>query len=256
MIRQFNDQESLSRGAADLFVQQARRAVQDREKFLVALAGGQTPRRTYELLALPPRLEQTPWTKTHIFWGDERCVPDDDERNNARMTRLALLDRVPAESAHVHPIRCAGAPEEAANQYEALLRSTLSAANPCLDLVFLGLGEDGHTASLFPFNTVLEEKDRWAAAVSTAGQKIRRVTLMPSVLTAARMVVFLVSGHSKAAILKTVLEGPVEPHRLPAQLMFSACERTIWMVDREAASLLDAQTLTADANSRFSCSGS
>ena len=245
MIRQFNDPESLSLGAADLFLHQAATAVRDRGKFLVALAGGQTPRRTYELLALPPRLEQAPWSKTHIFWGDERCVPDDDERNNARMTRLALLDQVPVEKVNVHPIRCAGDPEKEAARYEAILRSALPASNPCLDLVFLGLGEDGHTASLFPFSPVLEVKNRWAAAVSAAGQEMHRVTLMPAVLAAARMVVFLVSGPHKAAILKRVLEGPVAPRQLPAQLMLSACKQTVWMVDREAASLLDPQTLAA-----------
>jgi len=244
MIRRFNDPESLSRAAADLFVQAAVAAVAARGHFSVALSGGNTPRRTYELLARPPRRDRTPWPSIRVFWGDERCVPADDARSNARMAAEALLRYVPVAAANVHPIRCDREPKTAAARYDALLRTQLPAAAPVLDLIFLGLGENGHTASLFPYSPVLAETERRAAEVYVAEQEMYRVTLTAPVINAARLAVFLVFGREKSQILKAVLEGPTDTRRLPAQLVRPHAGRLIWMVDRAAASLL-AESTTA-----------
>ncbi len=246
MIRIFNYFNSLSHAAADLFAKQAREAISRRGRFTVALAGGHTPQKTYQLLAQPPHLEQIQWSDVHAFWGDERCVAEDDERNNARMARMALLDRVPVKKDHIHPIRCAIDPKSAVSLYDELLHSSRCASDPALDLVFLGLGQDGHTASLFPHNPALHEKERWVAPVHTAEQELDRVTLTVPLLNAARCVVFLVSGRDKAPILKTVLEGPRGASQPPAQRIRPVSGELIWLVDAEAASLLDGGPLQLD----------
>jgi 6-phosphogluconolactonase len=239
MIRRFNDPESLSRAAADFFVQQAQAAVHDHGQFNVALAGGQTPERTYEFLAQAPWRDRTPWPHIHVYWGDERCVPADDKRSNARMAQRALLRHVPVASSHVHPIRCGPNPQGGATQYNELLRAQLPAAAPVLDMVFLGLGQNGHTASLFPHSPALAEKERWAVKVYVAEQQMYRVTLTPVMINAARVVVFLVTGRDKAQVLKAVLEGPVDTWRLPAQIVRPDTGQLIWMVDQAAASQLE-----------------
>jgi len=243
MIRVFDNPEAASRAAADLFVRQAREAVDDRGQFQVALAGGQTPRRTYQLLVTESRLEKIPWPEMEVFWGDERCVAPEDERSNAQMAREVMLTRVPVNADRVHPICCASDPKAEASRYEALLRVRLPATSSAFDLVFLGLGQDGHTASLFPGSSVLKKSKRWVAEVHPAGQDITRITLTPIILNAARLVVFLVFGHSKAKILKTILEGPVDGRRLPAQYIRPVTGRLVWLVDREAASLLERSIL-------------
>jgi len=246
MIHRFDDPEALSRAAADLFVQAACAAVAERGRFDVAFSGGHTPQRTYALLARPPWRDRTPWPDIHVFWGDERCVPPDDERSNARMAHRALLQHVPLNSAHVHPIRCDDDPAAGAARCDKLLRTQLPATAPVLDLVLLGLGQDGHTASLFPYSPALAETARWVAAVYVAEQQMHRVTLTPAMINAARRVVFLVTGREKAAVLKAVLEGPVNTRRLPAQLITPRPGRLVWMVDQAAASQLAPDTGMAE----------
>jgi 6-phosphogluconolactonase len=237
MIRTFNDPESVSRAAADLFVQLAREAVSERGRFNVALSGGHTPLRTYQLLAEPPRRERTPWPQIEVFWGDERCVPLDDGRSNAGMAARTLLTRVPVMPGSVHPIRCAGDPDAGAADYEALLHTRFPAI-PILDLIFLGLGQDGHTASLFPGNPVLTEQERWVAAVCLGENEIQRVTLTPTVINAALVVAFVVTGRDKARVLRAVLEGPADSRRLPAQRIGPFSGRLIWLTDEAAACAL------------------
>jgi len=246
MIRRFDDPECLSHAAADLFVQLARKAVYERGRFSVALSGGKTPLRTYQLLAQRPWRDQTPWTNIHFFWSDERCVAADDDRNNARMAKRALLNHVPVPSAHVHPIRCDADSKAGAAHYNALLRTHFSAKAPALDLVFLGLGRNGHTASLFPFSPVMEQKKRWAAEVYVIEQQMYRATLTPTLINAARVVAFLVSGSEKAQIVETVLEGETDTRRLPAQLIRPYNGQLIWMLDQTAASRLTAHTLQGE----------
>lgn len=241
MIEIHADAESLSGAAADLFVEEARKAAAGRGRFAVVLSGGETPRRTYALLARPPRRNRVPWERVHVFWGDERCVPPADPRSNERLAREVLLDHVPLPAEQIHPLRCAADPGQAAARYESLLRDFFGKEPPRFDLVFLGLGENGHTASLFPHTAVLAEQVRWAAEVYVSEQNLYRVTLTaPFLNRAAALAVFLVAGAGKAEILREVLEGPAAPRRLPAQLIRPAAGEVRWLVEREAARLVGA----------------
>lgn len=233
----YPDLEALSRAAAALFVEQARQAVASRGRLSVALSGGRIPLRTYELLAEPPAHYQVPWDRVHVFWGDERCVPADDPRSNARMARRALLDHVPIPPGQMHPIACGQAPREAAERYEGVVRAFFAEGPPRFDLVFLGVGENGHTASLFPGTPVLAERQHWAAEVYVAEQALFRVTVTAPLLNQAAVVAFLVSGAAKAAVLREVLDGPEDPRRLPAQLIRPTNGSVRWLVDRAAGRL-------------------
>ena len=243
MIRLCADAEALSRAAAGIFAEEARRAAQSRGRFTVALAGGGTPRLTYETLARSPFREQVPWQETHVFWGDERCVAADDLRNNARMARRALLDHVPIPPAQVHPMACDRSPREAAEGYEALLRGFFAAGPPRFDLVLLGLGDDGHTASLFPGTPAPEERQRWVVEVNAAGEGVQRLTLTVPAINQAALVVFLVTGSGKSPILRKVLEDAPGLSSIPARLIRPADGKLLWLVDRDAASLLQKRTI-------------
>ena len=230
------DAESLARAAARVIAQEACRSVEERGCFAIALAGGVTPKRTYEYLARPPFADLIPWGGTHVFWTDERCVATLDPRSNERMVQEALLDHVPIHPDQIHPMRC-GAGGSAA-QYESLLRTF-----PVLDLVLLGLGEDGHTASLFPRSPVLHDEERWVALVPNgaagAGEDgMSRMTLTAPFINTAAAVVFLVSGAAKAAVVKQALEGYGDPMELPARLIRPATGTVRWLLDQEAAALL------------------
>jgi 6-phosphogluconolactonase len=235
MIHVYPDLESLSQAAATLLVERANLAVAARGRFSVALSGGTTPRRTYELLAAPPFKDQAPWHRMHIFWGDERCVPLDDPRSNALMAKEAWLDHVPIPPSQLHPLNCSQAPAEAARQYEAHLRQFFAGRPPRLDLVLLGLGDNGHTASLFPGTPVLKETERWAAEVYVAEQDFYRVTLTAPLINQAALVAFLVAGEAKAGVLWEILHGPRDPERLPAQLIQPHSGELLWLIDLKAA---------------------
>ncbi len=242
VIQVYPDLDSLSQAAAALFVQLARQAVEARGRFSVALSGGRTPRPAYELLGQSPFADQVNWDRVHVFWGDERCVPLDDPRSNAKMAREAWLDQVPVPPGQVHPMQCSSAPEEEAGRYEALLREFFGGGPPSLDLVWLGLGENGHTASLFPGTPVLGERGKWAAAVYVAEQDLYRVTLTAPFINRAANLVFMVAGRSKAGVLREILYGLRDPERLPAQLIQPENGALLWLLDREAASELELQT--------------
>jgi 6-phosphogluconolactonase len=185
-----------------------------------------------------------PWENTHVFWGDERCVPSDDARSNERMAREALLDHVPIPASQIHPIQCVHAPNQVARQYEALLRTFFAEQPPRFDLVLLGLGENGHTASLFPGTPVLDERERWVADVYVAEQNLYRITLTAPLINQAALVVFLVAGNTKARVLSEVLEGLRDIHRLPAQLIQPTKGDLRWLVDRPAADMLKRSPVT------------
>ncbi|HXF70791.1 MAG TPA: 6-phosphogluconolactonase [Thermoflexus sp.] len=232
----FSDPEALSRAAATLFARRARQAIRRSGRFAVALSGGQTPRQAYEWLARSPCRDAVEWDRVHVFWGDERCVPFEDPRNNARMAFEALLNHVPIPQDQIHPIACADDPKAAAARYERILRDFFGERPARFDLVFLGLGEDGHTASLFPFSPALEEQVRWVVAVEEATPP--RVTLTFPLLNQARLVAFLVSGANKAGILREVLRSPPNLRQRPAQGIRPIGGRVLWLVDRAAGSLL------------------
>lgn len=235
MLDVFDDFDAMSRAAAELFADRARQAVRARGRFAAALAGGSTPTHTYELLCRQPHRERIPWEDVHIFWGDERCVPADDPRSNQRMARQAFLDAMPAQ---IHPIDGALAPDVAALKYESELRAFAHGDAGFLDLVLLGLGEDGHTASLFPGDAALNEAQRWVLPVAPTPNRLARITLTPPIITHARQIVFLVSGSSKADILRRVLEGQGNEDVLPARRIQPTSGQVRWMVDRAAAGLL------------------
>ncbi len=235
MIRTYGDLEAVSRAAAELFVELVADAVSAHGRFAVALSGGGTPRRLYNLLAESPTQEKIHWKAVHVFWGDERCVPPSDPRSNARMARLALLDHVPLPAENIHPISCDRSPREAATRYEAEIKAFFGTEAPAFDLVLLGLGDNAHTASLFPHTPVLDEKDRWVAEVYLPEQDMHRVTLTVPIINQAREVLFLVNGPGKAKALQQVLEGPFRPHDFPAQLIRTKAGHALWLVDHDAA---------------------
>jgi 6-phosphogluconolactonase len=241
MIRIYNDLESLSQAAAETFVLQSRQASLICGRFAVALSGGATPHRLYELLANPPYRDHIHWNEVHVFWSDERCVPENDPRNNASMARQVLLDHVPIPEGNIHPIHCNASPQDAAEQYEQELRDFFSTQNPNFHLVLLGLGKNGHIASLFPHTPVLNEKTRWVSEVHIKELNMSRVTFTAPFINQADQVVFLVSGLDKAKVLEKVLEGPYQPRKLPAQLIRLKGAQPLWFVDRAASHKLTAQ---------------
>lgn len=194
--------EALAEDAAQRFARAATDAVHSRGEFVVALSGGNTPRSLYARLAAPPYASAVPWSEVAVLWGDERCVPPDEAASNYRMAREALLDHVPIPAAHVHRIRGEDDPVAAARAYEETLRSVLrtpqgpprDAPGARVDLVLLGLGNDGHTASLFPGGPALTNGEPWVAAHYVAAVSQWRVTLTPVIINAAAEVLFLVSG--------------------------------------------------------------
>ncbi len=233
--------EELAQAAAALFAERAAAAVSARGRFSAALSGGKTPVALYTLLAKAPFVSQIPWSHVHLFWGDERCVPPDHGDSNYRMTREFLLDHVPIPPANVHRMPGEMDPVEAAARYEGELRAFFSPHGegiPVFDFILLGLGEDGHTASLFPGTRAIRESARWVVGHHVDAQKGWRITLTPPVINAARTVVFIAAGAGKAAVLKEILEGPFRPDTLPAQIVRPSRGELRWMLDRDAAQLL------------------
>ena len=248
MIRVYNDLEALSQAAAELFTVQSRQASLICGRFSVALSGGETPRRMYEILASSPYRERIHWDEVHIFWSDERCVPEDDPRNNARMARETLLDHVPIPTDHIHPMRCDQTPQQAATEYELELKEFFSRQNPNFHLILLGLGANGHIASLFPHTPVLDEKVKWVSEVYVKDLGMYRITFTAPYINQADQVVFLVSGADKGQVLENVLEGSYQPRELPAQLIRPDGKQPIWMVDKAASRKL---TMSDEENEKI-----
>jgi 6-phosphogluconolactonase len=240
--------QEVGREAAAHFRRLAAESIAATGRFSVALSGGSTPRALYRSLAEPPSHDAIDWTRVHLFWSDERFVPADHPDSNYRLAREAFISRAPIPAANVHPFPTDAAdPQTAAAQYEDTLRRFF-AAREGFDLILLGLGADGHTASLFPGSPALDppEADRLAVAAHVPKLDAWRLTLTPPVLRAARHIVFLVAGPDKASTLREVLQGPYDPNRLPAQLARPEDGDVTWLVDEAAASLLD-EALQADS---------
>ena len=240
VVRRFPDLDALSRAAADELVAQARAAVAERGAFHIALSGGSTPRRLFQLLAARGR-DALPWERVELWWGDERTVPPDHAESNYRMAREALIEPLGLPAAGIH--RIAGEladPDAAAAAYERVLVDALGEP-PILDLVLLGMGPDGHTASLFPGSPALDEARRWVVANPVTSPLVHgtttRITLTAPAINAARHVRFLVAGADKAAALAAVLEGPRDPARTPSQLIAPRGDLA-WFVDEAAAAAL------------------
>ena len=237
--------EDLVHTAAHGIVDAARRAVADHGVFSIALSGGSTPRRLYQVLAAPEIARQVPWQHTQIFWGDERHVPPDSDESNYRMAKEALLDHVPVPAQNVHRIPAELAnPDTVAVAYADELRQAFNLDGgdppelPRFDLILLGMGDDGHTASLFPHSPGLHERTRLVVANPVPKLDTTRITLTLPVINNAARVWFLVVGGSKAEILQRVLEGPPAPEELPSQLINPTDGELLMLLDGTAAAAL------------------
>jgi 6-phosphogluconolactonase len=226
------DQEALARHVASWLTD---KAAASSGRFAIALSGGSTPKRLYEILAEPAQRDRFPWDRTHLFWGDERFVPPDSADSNFNMTRHALLDHVPIPPAQIHRMPTEATPAEAARAYQATLqnyygREALDMAHPLFDVTLLGLGENGHTASLFPDTASLDGTLSWVAPV-TENVPQPRLTLTYPAIACSSVVAFLVAGKSKATVLKRVLAGD----RSQPAARITAAGDLIWFVDEAAA---------------------
>ncbi|MFQ5353893.1 MAG: 6-phosphogluconolactonase [Thermodesulfobacteriota bacterium] len=209
-------------------------------RFNVALCGGSTPLPLYGLLASLPLRENVKWSKVHFFWSDERCVPPDSEESNYGMAALNLLEKIGALEKNVHRIE-GELGEGAASVYERELKRAFGLGDgefPAFDLMLLGMGVDGHTASLFPGSAALGEEENMVTSEYVEKLGSRRITFTPPIIQKARNIIFLVRGGEKAAVLRALLECPFDPNALPAALTMKAEGRVRWFVDKEAASLL------------------
>ena len=240
------DAAAVARAAAEEWARLAAKAARERGRFAVALAGGSPPRGLYTLLAQPEFARLVEWPDVHIFWGDERCVPPDHPDSNYRVARECLLDPLFFPPERVHRIPGELPAERAAAIYERDLRAFFgnwptAAPQPAaaFDLILLGLGDDGHIASLFPGAAALRETERWAVAVphrAPPAPLVDRVSLTPPALNAAAQVIFMVTGASKAERVAQVLNGPFQPEELPAQIVRPTAGRVLWLLDQAAGS--------------------
>ncbi len=237
----FADQDQLARAAAELFVRLSREAAA-RERFTVALSGGSTPRKFHALLAAPPMVEQVDWSKVEFYWGDERFVPPTDPESNYRMARETLLHALPIGPAQVHAVPTEiGDAAKAADAYQADIRRSFNLLPdqwPRFDLILLGMGPDGHTASLFPHTAALHERTRIVVANEVPQLHTTRITLTVPVLNNAANVALVVAGADKAGALAAVLEGPPQPEEYPSQLVQPSDGDLYWLLDEAAAARL------------------
>jgi 6-phosphogluconolactonase len=239
------DPAALARRAAQYFAEMVGEAVEARGYARIAISGGSTPKAAFELLADPnqPWRNRMPWGELDLFWVDERCVPPEDAESNYRMTREALLDHVSMRPQQIHRIEGELEPEAAAARYESELRNCFrleGAEYPRFDLVALGLGNDGHTASIFPHTTAVHESYRLVVANHLPQTDADRITLTWPVINHARSVFFLVAGREKAEVLREVFCGPSDPERLPSQLIWPSSGILSLILDKDAAALLPA----------------
>ena len=239
------DNAALARRTAQHFVEIAEQAVAKRGRARIAISGGSTPKVAFQLLADPaqPWLKRMPWDKLELYWVDERTVPPDHPESNYRMTREAMLDRVPLKPEQVHRMEGELEPEVAASRYESLLRNTFrleGAETPRFDLIGLGMGDDGHTASIFPHTEAIHEMGRLVTANQVPQKDTWRITLTWPVINQGSSVFFLIGGKNKAELVKEVFTGPREPERLPSQLIWPASGILTLILDKDAAALLPA----------------
>ena len=229
------DFDALVLEAAERIVDLSTRTIAAKGAFSMALSGGHTPEELYALLASKPYLPRIDWAKMHVYFGDERCVPPDDKQSNYRMANNAMLSKVPIPPAQVHRIRGEIDPQVAAKEYGELLQAQFGEGG--LDLILLGMGDDGHTASLFPGTAALQEKKHRCVANYVEKFKAWRVTMSAPFINKATDVMILVSGADKAARLHEVLEGPRDPERLPIQMIQPVTGTVAWMLDAGAAGM-------------------
>jgi 6-phosphogluconolactonase len=235
------DSEDLATVAAEHVLLIAKSAIEKRGSFTLALSGGSTPKRLYELLASADRpfKEQIPWYSTSLYWGDERHVPPSHPDSNYRMVDEAMLSKIPIPKENIYRIKAEDPDaERAAKEYEETLYSTIDLKRegiPIFDLILLGMGEDGHTASLFPNTSILNEREKLVSSVWVEKLLATRISLTPIVINNASNIIFMVSGRGKAEVLKKVLDGESQPMLLPSQLINPKHGKLMWIVDRATA---------------------
>ncbi|MGI4756707.1 MAG: 6-phosphogluconolactonase [Janthinobacterium lividum] len=234
----FDTPDRVAQAAAEVFTKYAQEAAETRGVARIAISGGTTPKRMFALLAAEPLLSQVPWNKLHLYWVDERCVAPDDADSNYRMTREQLLSKVPLPESNIFRMEGELDPHEAASRYEAVLRNSFKlegAQAPAFDLILLGMGDDGHTASLFPHSAAIDELGRLVVANEVENKNPWRITLTWPVINHGRSVIFLIEGAGKADRLHEVLLGDYEPERLPSQLIRPQSGKLHLLLDAEAA---------------------
>ncbi|MDQ1803959.1 6-phosphogluconolactonase [Chryseobacterium sp. CKR4-1] len=215
----FEDLDKLYKKAADTFADLSKKSIEKNDKFVVALSGGSSPKAIFNLLATPGYAEKIEWNKVYFFWVDERWVPLDDDKSNAKMTFEALLNKVPVNKDQVFPMYKEGmAPEEYAKEYEQQIRKVLG-PDGIFDFILLGMGDDGHTASLFPGENVLDEKEKWVSAYYLKPQEMFRITLTAPLINKADNIVVVAFGESKRHALNEILNGEYNPKLYPMQLI-------------------------------------
>ena len=236
-VRVYPDLHSLNRAAAEESAGLIQETLRKSGRFNLVVAGGNTPRSLYRLLAENYR-DRISWPRIHLFWGDERYVPPEDRLSNYHMVHEELIEKVPLPPENVHPMPTHfSTPEEAARAYEATLRDhfpDLQESRPAFDLVLLGMGGDGHTASLFPGSPALQEKNLWVVAVEAAGEPPQRLTLTLPVLNRARNAWFLVSGSGKGEVLREIFENRERAEQVYPAAMIKPAGRLVWHLDRVA----------------------
>jgi 6-phosphogluconolactonase len=256
----YKNSQELSYAVADWIVNRIADTLEKQDRFTIALSGGSTPKVLHKILAASPYKEKINWTKLHVFWGDERVVPFEDDRNNAKMAYDTLLDKVPVPASQIHVMRTDIPPEQSAAEYEKILRqyfplvidpaghsplttgpsslTTHSSPATSFDLVLLGMGDDGHTLSLFPGTEVVHEEKVWATAFYLKAQDMYRITLTKTIVNKAARVAFLTTGSGKAHALKEVLQGTYNPDLYPSQEIKPSDGELHWFVDEAAAAEL------------------
>jgi len=235
-VRVFASQSALNYALAEAVASTINSAVRARKKCSIALAGGSTPKRLYKLLGTEFK-KHVRWRHVYVFWGDERVVTPGSVLRNDRMAREMLLSHVPCPERHIHPMATVAkqSPEEAAREYEATMRQFFTDGRPRFDLVLLGLGAEGHTASIFPDSPVLEEREKWVCAVKVPATPTQRLTLTLPVFSQAANVFFLATGSAKAGALRKALSRDVDPKQCPAAAIRPVDGRVTWWADAPAA---------------------
>lgn len=231
--------EAVSLELAEWITASIESVLQKQDRCTFVLTGGNSPKRLYELLATAPYKERISWGRLHIFWGDERAVPFTDDRNNAKMTYEHLLSKVPVLKENIHIMRTDIEPEQSAAEYEKLLHTYFAERGKSFDIVLSGMGDDGHTLSLFPGTAVIHEKKDWVKAFYLAPQQMFRITLTAPIVNRAAKIAFLTFGTGKAHALKEVLEGKYDPDLYPSQIIQPEAGVLHWFTDIAAAAALE-----------------
>jgi 6-phosphogluconolactonase len=245
VIRQMSDTKALYVAAAEQVCRIGQLAFETTGRFSLVLSGGTTPRPLYELLAAPPFSTAIDWSKVEFFWGDERVVSPDSPESNYRMAREAMLDALKVPAAHIHRIRAEEKElDKAAQAYEEEIERVIGRVAgvgrrpPSFNLFLLGMGPDGHTASIYPDTDALDHTERWVIPVDVPSLGAKRITMTPTLINRAHFIIFIVTGKAKADVVHDVLQGPRNPRHCPAQLIHPLTGEVIWFADADASSKL------------------